>query len=133
MRENAPCDQPIVPDTHSNIYDQPMAKACQHSSHPKGEEGTPEKRRDSGTHLDRNGNAHRNSSNHTAVQPSEISANIPGSPDGELDCEVVTFQTSIPRPSVIEVTMVSIPNDVIEGMVLEESSDNLVNAFREQS
>ncbi|XP_054582080.1 protein FAM107B isoform X1 [Eptesicus fuscus] len=104
-RENAPCDQPIVPDTHSTIYDQPMAKACRHPSHPKGEEGTPEKRRDSGTHLDRNGNANRNSSNHTAVQPAEIFADMPGSPDGELDCEVVTFQTSIPRPSVIEMPM----------------------------
>lgn len=129
-RENAPCDQPIAPDTHSTIYDQPKIKACRHSSHLKGEE---EKRRDSSTHLDRNGNANRNSSNHTAVQPAEISADMPGSPDGDLDGEVVTFQTSIPRPSVIEMPMVSIPNNVIEGMALEESSDNLVNAFSEQS
>ncbi|XP_036137086.1 protein FAM107B isoform X1 [Molossus molossus] len=104
-RENAPCDQPIVSDTHSTIYDQPMAKAGRHPSQQRGEEASSEKRQDSGTHSDRNGSANRNSSNHIAVQPAETAEDVPVSPDCELDCEVVAFQTSIPRPSIIEMPM----------------------------
>ncbi|XP_066136783.1 protein FAM107B isoform X1 [Saccopteryx bilineata] len=100
-QENVPFDQPSVPDPHSTIYEQPMAKVGRHPSHPRGEEETPEKRRDSSTHSERNGSANRNSSNHT-VQPAETSEDLPGTLDGEVDCETVTFQTSIPRPSIIE-------------------------------
>lgn len=132
-RENVPFDQPNVPDTHSTIYDQPMAKADGHPSHPRVEEGTPEKRRDSGTHSERNGSANRNSSNHSAVQCAESSEGVPGSLGGEMACETVTFQTSIPRPSIIEMPMVSIPDAITEGMVLERSSDRGVNAFRKQT
>ncbi|KAM5286543.1 protein FAM107B isoform 1-T1 [Hipposideros larvatus] len=104
-RENAPFDQPSAPDTHSAIYDQPMAKGGCHPSHPRGEEGTAEKRRDSGTRSERNGSANRNSSNHSAAQPAETSEDVLGSLDGKLDCEAVTFQTSIPRPSIIEMSV----------------------------
>ncbi|XP_039095934.1 protein FAM107B isoform X1 [Hyaena hyaena] len=101
-RENAPFDQPSAADTHSTIYVQPTAKADQHLSHSRGEEGIPEKRRDSSTHSERNGSANLNSSNHSANQPAETPEGSPGSLDGKLDSEAVTFQTSIPRPSIIE-------------------------------
>ncbi|XP_019593850.2 protein FAM107B isoform X1 [Rhinolophus sinicus] len=104
-RENAPFDQPSTADTHSTIYDQPVAKVGRHPSHPRGEEGKAEKRRDSGTRSERNGSANRNSSNHTAVQPAKTSEDALGSLDGELDCEAAAFQTSIPRPSIIEMPM----------------------------
>lgn len=132
-RENAPFDQPSAADTHSTIYVQPTAKADQHLSHSRGEEGIPEKRRDSSTHSERNGSANLNSSNHSANQPAETPEGSPGSSDGKLDCEAVTFQTSIPRPSIIETPTVSFPNAVMEGMVLEESSDHLVDSFRKQT
>ncbi|XP_037366537.1 protein FAM107B isoform X1 [Talpa occidentalis] len=101
-RENAPFEQPSVAVTHSTVYVQPMAKVGRHSSHLKGEERPPEKRKDSGTHLERNGSAKRNASNHTVVQVTETPEDLPGSLDGKLDCEAVTFQTSIPRPSIID-------------------------------
>lgn len=133
-RENAPFDQPSTADTHSTIYDQPVAKAGRHPSHPSGEEGKAEKRRDSGTRSERNGSANRNSSNHTAVQPAKTSEDALGSLDGELDREAAAFQTSIPRPSIIEMPMVSeYSGCFMEGMVLGERSDHLANAFREQT
>ncbi|CAD7679071.1 unnamed protein product [Nyctereutes procyonoides] len=101
-RENAPFDQPSTADTHSTIYIQPMAKASRHASHSKGEEGIPEKRRDSGIRSEKNGSTNLNSSNHTVNQPAETPEDSPGSPEDKLDCEAVTFQTSIPRPSIIE-------------------------------
>ena len=131
-RDSAPFDQPSTTDAHSTIYIQPMAKAGGHPSHPRGEEGTAEKRRDSGTHSERNGSANQNSSNHAAVQPVETPEDLPGSLDGKTNCEEVAFQTSIPRPSIIEMPTVSDPNAIIEGMVLEGSSDRLVNAIRKQ-
>ncbi|EPY75806.1 hypothetical protein CB1_001561006 [Camelus ferus] len=94
-RENVPFDQPSAADTHPTICVQPMANAG-------GEEGTPEKRRPSCTCSERNGGANQNSSNHTAVQPAETPEDLPGSPEDGSDCEAVTFQTSIPRPSIIE-------------------------------
>lgn len=107
-----------------------MAKAGRHPSHSKGEEGTPEERRDSGICSEKNGSANLNSSNHTANQPIETPEDSPGSLEGKSGSEAVTFQTSIPRPSIIEMPTVSFPNAVTEGMVLEESSDHLVDAFR---
>ncbi|XP_022436260.1 protein FAM107B isoform X1 [Monodon monoceros] len=101
-RETAPFDQPSAADTPSTVFVQPKAKAGRHPSHPRREEGTPEKRRESGTHSERNGSANRNSSNHAAVQPAETPVDLPSSLDGASDCEAVTFQTSIPRPSIIE-------------------------------
>ncbi|XP_046535136.1 protein FAM107B isoform X1 [Equus quagga] len=101
-RDSAPFDQPSTTDAHSTIYIQPMAKAGGHPSHPRGEEGTAEKRRDSGTHSERNGSANQNSSNHAVVQPVETPKDLPGSLDGKTNCEEVAFQTSIPRPSIIE-------------------------------
>eukprot|EP00069_Balaena_mysticetus_P003211 bmy_16418T0 len=101
-RETAPFDQPSAADTPSTVFVQPKAKAGRHPSHPRREEGTPEKRRDSGTHSERNGSANRNSSNHSAVQPAEAPEDLPRSLHGASDCEAVTFQTSIPRPSIIE-------------------------------
>ncbi|KAM8958686.1 protein FAM107B isoform 1-T1 [Lycaon pictus] len=101
-RENAPFDQPSTADTHSTIYIQPMAKASRHASHSKGEEGIPEKRRDSGIRSEKNGSTNLNSSNHTVNQPAETPEDSPGNPEDKLDCEAVTFQTSIPRPSIIE-------------------------------
>ncbi|XP_036997157.2 protein FAM107B isoform X1 [Artibeus jamaicensis] len=121
-RENAPFDQPNVPDTHSTIYDQPMAKADGHPSHPRGEEGTPEKRQDSGTHSERNGSANRNSSNHSAVQLAENSESVPGSLGGEMACETVNFQTSIPRPSIIEMPMVKESQEEPRCLQLEEKA-----------
>ncbi|EFB14854.1 hypothetical protein PANDA_020232, partial [Ailuropoda melanoleuca] len=101
-RENAPFDQPSTADTHSTIYVQPMAKAGRHPSHSKGEERTPEERRDSGICSEKNGSANLNSSNHTANQPIETPEDSPGSLEGKSDSDAVTFQTSIPRPSIIE-------------------------------
>lgn len=132
-RENAPFDQPSTADTHSTIYTQPMAKASRHASHSKGEEGIPEKRRDSGIRSEKNGSTNLNSSNHTVNQPAETPEDSPGNPEDKLDCEAVTFQTSIPRPSIIEMPAVSFPNAIIEGMVLEECSYYLVDAFRKQT
>ena len=120
-RETAPFDQPSAADTPSTVFVQPKAKAGQHPSHPQREEGTPEKRRDSGTHSERNGSANRNSSNHSAVQPAETPEDLPRSLDGASDCEAVTFQTSIPRPSIIETPAVSVPSVTVEGVVLGES------------
>lgn len=132
-RENAPFDQPSAADTHSTIYVQPTAKADQHPSHSRGEEGTPEKRRDSGIHSERNGSTNLNSSIHSANQPAETPEDSSGSLEGKSDCEAITFQTSIPRPSIIEMPTVSFPNAVMEGMVLEKSSDHLVDSFRKQT
>ncbi|XP_047597347.1 protein FAM107B isoform X1 [Lutra lutra] len=101
-RENAPFDQPSAADTHSTIYVQPMAKAERHSCHSKGEEGTPEKRGDSSICSEKNGSANLNSSNHISNQPAETAEDSPGSLEGKSDCEAVTFQTFIPRPSIIE-------------------------------
>ncbi|KAI5270935.1 Sodium/Potassium/Calcium Exchanger 5 [Manis pentadactyla] len=96
-RDNASFDQPSTADTHPTTYAQPMAKAGRHPSHLSGEEGTPEKRRDSGTHSERAGSADQNASNHTAVQTAENPEDLPGSLGGE-----VPSRTSIPRPSIIE-------------------------------
>lgn len=123
-RENAPFDQPSTADPHSTIYVQPTAKADQHPSRSREEEGTPEKRRDSSIRSERNGSANLSSSNHSANQPAETPEDSSGSLEGKSDCEAVTFQTSIPRPSIIEMPTVSFPNAVIEGIVLEESSDH---------
>lgn len=132
-RDNASFDQPSTADTHSTTYAQPMAKAGRHPSHLSGEEGTPEKRRDSGTHSERAGSADQNASNHTAVQTAETPEDLPGSLGGEADCEAVPSQTSIPRPSIIEMPAVSVPNAIIGGVVLEGSPDHLVNAFGRQT
>ncbi|XP_060982246.1 protein FAM107B isoform X1 [Dama dama] len=101
-RETAPLDQASAADTHSTIHVQPKAKADRHPSHLRGEEGTAEKRRDSGAHSETNGSTNRNSSNHSAVQPADTPEDLPGSPDGGSVHEAVTFQPSIPRPSIIE-------------------------------
>nr|XP_012593457.1 protein FAM107B isoform X1 [Microcebus murinus] len=100
-RENAPFDQPSTADTHSTVYVQPMAKAGRHPSRPRAE-GAPEKRRDSSAPAERNGRANRNASDHAADQPAETPEDLPGSLDDEGDREAVTFQTSIPRPSIID-------------------------------
>uniref|UniRef100_A0A5F9DHW7 Family with sequence similarity 107 member B n=2 Tax=Oryctolagus cuniculus TaxID=9986 RepID=A0A5F9DHW7_RABIT len=100
--ENAPFEQSCTADAHSTIYVQPTAKASKQQSCPGVEEGAPEKRRDSSTHAERNGSANRNSSNHTTFQPAEAPEHLPGSPENEPDFEAVTFQTSIPRPSIID-------------------------------
>ncbi|XP_043335259.1 protein FAM107B isoform X1 [Cervus canadensis] len=101
-RETAPLDQASAADTRSTIHVQPKAKADQHPSHPRGEEGTAEKRRDSGAHSETNGSTNRNSSNHSAAQPADTPEDLPGSPDGGSVHEAVPFQPSIPRPSIIE-------------------------------
>lgn len=131
-RETAPFDQPSAAEAHSTVYDQPVAKAGQHPSHPRGE-GSSEKRQDSSTHSERNGSANRNSSNHTAVQPTGTSEDGLGSLDAELDCEVATFEAPIPRASIIEMPTVSIPDAIVGGMVLQQSAGHSVNAFREQT
>uniref|UniRef100_A0A8D1XX78 Family with sequence similarity 107 member B n=1 Tax=Sus scrofa TaxID=9823 RepID=A0A8D1XX78_PIG len=101
-RETAPFDPPSTADTHATIYAQPAAKASQQPSQPLGDEGSPEKRPDSGSHSERNGSANRTSSTHSADQPTDTPKGVPGSPGGGSDGEAVTFQTSIPRPSIIE-------------------------------
>ncbi|XP_021071171.1 protein FAM107B isoform X1 [Mus pahari] len=101
-RENATFDQSSSTDTHSAIYVQPMAKAGRHPSHPKVEERAAEKRRDSGIHSEQNGTANGNNSQHTAVQPAETPEDFARSLNDGADCEAVTFQTSIPRPSIID-------------------------------
>lgn len=107
-RENAAFDQSSSADTHSTIYVQPTAKAGRHPSHPKAEdERAPEKRRDSGMRSERNGSANGNNSKHTVVQPAETPESVPRSLNEEPDCEAVTFQTSIPRPSIIDMPKVS--------------------------
>ncbi|XP_012516404.1 PREDICTED: protein FAM107B isoform X1 [Propithecus coquereli] len=100
-RENAPFDQPSAADTHSTVCVQPVAKAGRHSSHPRAE-GAPEKGRDSSARAERNGCTSRNASDHSADRPAETPEGLPGSPDDEEGCEAVTFQTSIPRPSIID-------------------------------
>lgn len=107
-RENAAFDQSSSADTHSTINVQPMAKAGRHPSHPKvEEESTPEKRRDSDMHSERNGGANGNNSKHNVVQPAETLENVPRCLSDEPDREAVTFQTSIPRPSIIDTPKVS--------------------------
>lgn len=106
-RENAAFDQSSSTDTHSTIYVQPMAKAGRHPSHPKVEESAPEKRRDSDMHSERNGGANGNNSKHNVVQPTETLENVLRCLSDEPDCEAVTFQTSIPRPSIIDTPKVS--------------------------
>lgn len=103
-RENATFDQSSSTDTHSAIYVQPMAKAGRHPS-PKVEEKAPEKRRDSGMHSEQNGTANGSNSKHTAVQPVETPEDLARSLHD--DCEAITFQTSIPRPSIIDMPKVS--------------------------
>lgn len=131
-RETAPFDQPSAAEAHSTIYDQPVAKAGRRPSHPR-REGSSEKRQDSSTHLERNGSANRNSSNHTAVQPTGTSEDVPGSLDAESDCEMVTFETPFPRASIIEMPTVSTPDAFVEGMALQQSAGHSVNAFRGQT
>ncbi|XP_008832572.1 uncharacterized protein LOC103735193, partial [Nannospalax galili] len=101
-RENAAFDQSSSNDTHSTVYVQPMAKVGRHPSHPRAEEGALEKRQASGTNSERNGSANRNSRNHTTVQPAETPEDLSGSLNNDTGCEAVTFQTSIPRPSIID-------------------------------
>ncbi|XP_051006831.1 uncharacterized protein LOC127193642 [Acomys russatus] len=101
-RENAAFDQSGSTDTHSTIYDQPVAKADRHPSHPKAEERAPEKRRDSGMRSERNGSANGSNNKHATVQPAESPEDLPRSPSHKPDCEAVTFQASIPRPSIID-------------------------------
>uniref|UniRef100_A0A8C3YBP4 Family with sequence similarity 107 member B n=1 Tax=Catagonus wagneri TaxID=51154 RepID=A0A8C3YBP4_9CETA len=100
--ETVPFDQPSAADTHATIYAQPAAKAGRHPSQPWGEEGAPETRPDSRTHSERNGSANRTSSTQNADQPADTPKDVPGSLGGGSDDEAVTFQTSIPRPSIIE-------------------------------
>lgn len=121
-RETAPFDPPSTTDTHATIYAQPAAKASQHPSQPSGDEGSPEKRPDSGSHSERNGSANQTSSTHSADQPTDTPKDVPGSPGRGSDGEAVTFQTSIPRPSIIETPAVSVPRANTEGMVVESSS-----------
>ena len=113
-RETAPLDQASAADTCSTIHVQPKAKAGRHPSHPRGEEGTSEKRRDSGAHSETNGSTNRNSSNHSAVQTADTPEDLPGSPDGGSVHEAVTFQPSIPRPSIIEMPGESVSNALVE-------------------
>ncbi|XP_038189306.1 protein FAM107B isoform X1 [Arvicola amphibius] len=102
-RENAAFEQSSSADTHSTIYVQPIAKAGRHPSHPKVEEESAlEKRRDSGMHSERNGGANGNNSKHNVVQPAETLENVPRCLSDEPDREAVSFQTSIPRPSIID-------------------------------
>lgn len=105
--ENASFEQPSTTDAHSTIYAQPMVKATKHQSYPGVEEGIPKKRQDSSIRAERNGSTNRNSSNHTTFQPAEVPEHLPESPDNEPDCEAVTFQTCIPRPSIIDMPKVS--------------------------
>lgn len=127
-RENAPFDQPSAADTHPTIYVQPTAKASRHPSHPREEERAPEKRRDSGTHVERNGSATRNSSKPTTVGPAATLEGLSGSPDDEPDCKAGTLQACIPRPSIIDMPKVSVSNYVTDGMVSGEISERLGNA-----
>ncbi|XP_059119557.1 protein FAM107B isoform X1 [Peromyscus eremicus] len=102
-RENAAFDQSSSADPHSTIYVQPTAKAGRHPSRPKAEdERVPERRRGSDMRSERNGSANGDNSKHTVVQPAETPENVPRSLNDEPDCEAVTFQTSIPRPSIID-------------------------------
>uniref|UniRef100_UPI00402B5A6D uncharacterized protein LOC143313377 n=1 Tax=Arvicanthis niloticus TaxID=61156 RepID=UPI00402B5A6D len=125
-RENATFDQSSSMDTHSAIYVQPMAKAGRHPSHPKAEERAPEKRRDSSTHSEQNGTANGSNSKHTAVQPAETPEDLPRSLNDEPDHEAVTFQTSIPRPSIIDMPKEEEPPQKRECPELEQKmlSDN---------
>lgn len=106
-RDNARFDQSSTTETHSTIYVQPMAKVGRHPSHPRVEERAPENRRDSGTQAERNGCANRNSSKRTTVRPAESPGDLPVTLHDEPESEAVTFPTSIPRPSIIEMPKVS--------------------------
>ncbi|VTJ63629.1 Hypothetical predicted protein [Marmota monax] len=134
-RENAPFDQSSAADTHSTIYVQPTAKAGRRPSHPREEERAPEKRRDSGTHTERNGSATRNSSQRTTVRPAATPEGLSGSPDDEPDCKAGPFQAFIPRPSIIDTPKVSISNPVTDGMMsgrvlsLGNATANCLNAL----
>uniref|UniRef100_A0A8C9ACW1 Family with sequence similarity 107 member B n=1 Tax=Prolemur simus TaxID=1328070 RepID=A0A8C9ACW1_PROSS len=100
-RENAPFDQPSTADTHATICVQPVARAGRHPSHLRAE-GAPGKRRDASTCADRNGSASRDASDRAAAWPAETPEDLPGAPGDAGDGEAVTFQTSIPRPSIID-------------------------------
>lgn len=106
-RDSAAFDPPGGPDTPPAVYDQPAAKAARRPSHPQAGEGTPEARRDSGTQPERNGSAHRGPSDRAAAQPVEAAADTPGLRDGGPACEAAAVQASIPRPSIIEMPVVS--------------------------
>ncbi|XP_006894341.1 PREDICTED: involucrin-like [Elephantulus edwardii] len=97
-QENAPFDQSSMADAHSATCVQPTAKESRHSSHHRGQEGGPESRQDSSSHAEKNGNA----GNHVPAQLAETPEDVPGSLNAEPGCEAVNFQTSIPRPSIIE-------------------------------
>ncbi|KAH0504792.1 putative protein FAM107B isoform X1 [Microtus ochrogaster] len=118
-RENAAFDQSSSADTHSTINVQPMAKAGRHPSHPKvEEERASEKRRDSDMHSEQNGGANGNNSKHNVVQPAETLENVPRCLSDEPDREAVTFQTSIPRPSIIDTPKVMLHARAITGYFL---------------
>ncbi|ELW64773.1 hypothetical protein TREES_T100000614 [Tupaia chinensis] len=121
-RENAPFDQSSSGDNHSTIYVQPTAKAGRHPSHPRAEERASDRRQDSGSHAEKNGSANQNSSNHTTVQPAEIPEDLPTSLEDELDSEVVAFQTSIPRPSIIDMPKQEEFQDEPKSLVLEQKT-----------
>ncbi|KAK2504325.1 hypothetical protein MC885_020709, partial [Smutsia gigantea] len=91
-------ERPSAADTHSTTCAQPVAKAGRHPSHLRGEEGTAEKRQDSGTHSGRTGGASQSTGTHSAVG----TAQTRGPLGGGTHCEAVPFRTSIPRPSIIE-------------------------------
>ncbi|KAM6216060.1 protein FAM107B [Rhynchocyon petersi] len=102
-QENTPFDQSNGADAYS-ICVQPMAKAGRHPSHPREQDEGLENRQDSGTHSERNGSANSHAGNHAAAQPAHTSEDLPGSLSAAPGGEAVNFQTSIPRPSIIEMS-----------------------------
>ncbi|XP_055970631.1 protein FAM107B isoform X1 [Sorex fumeus] len=99
-RDNPPFDQPSVVDAHATVHGQPHAKTGRHTGPTPGEEGALEQR-DASLHTERNGGARRNSSDHSTGQPTRPPEDLPSSPDGEA----TPLQTSIPRPSIVEMPM----------------------------
>ncbi|XP_042541933.1 protein FAM107B isoform X1 [Dipodomys spectabilis] len=101
-RDNGHLDQSSTAETPPTIYDQPVAKVGRQPTHRRVEESASEKRQGSGTHLERNGTTKQSSSNHAESQLAETPGDVPVALQGEADCEDVTVQSSIPRPSIID-------------------------------
>lgn len=127
-QDNPPFDQPSVVDTQATVCGQPLAKASRNAGSTRGAEVAPEPWQDSGSHVERNGGTKKNASNHSSAQPAQHPQDyLPG----PLDGEAATFQTSIPRPSIIEMPTVSGYPVFREGTGLEDSSGHLENDLPE--
>ncbi|XP_074050179.1 protein FAM107B isoform X1 [Macrotis lagotis] len=97
-RDNVPFDQSSPVDAHSTISVQPLAKESGHENHPEGPEEILEEKLS--IYSEKNGST----GNHADGQPAPISEDLSVFSADEPDCNSVMFHTSIPRPSIIEMS-----------------------------